>query len=209
MNDEPATMVIWDADEERTLVDRAAFAGPPPAFEGSGDPTQSRSPRTPDEHPKPETQPRWQASSALLSRHGRQVLEFGLAVAVLFGLGSVARQQWQVAEALRATLAQLQAPPRASDPAPSLAWPQARETPDPGDIRRKEAVQRLAADERDELERHAAALIASNDFPAALRQYQTLAELFPGEGTFRDFVAVLRAKLGCDRVGPSASSSCP
>ena len=202
-------MIIRDADEERTLVDRAALGGPPPAFEGSGDAAQPRSTGTPNEHPKSETPPRWQEASALLSSHRRQVIELGLALSVLFGLASVAHQQWQVAEALRVTLAQLQAPRPASDTARSLGSPQSRYTPNPSGVQRKAAVQQLAGVERDELERHAAALIASNDFPAALRQYQTLAELFPTEGTFRHFVAVLRAKLRCDRVGASASSACP
>jgi len=209
MNEEPATMVIWDPDEERTLVDQARHARPASALRGSGPTPPPRSPSTPDEHSQRQAEPSWRSASTLLSSHRRQVIEFSLAFAVLVGLGSVAQQQSQVVEALRVTLTELGAPRPTSDSAQSRAFEQSRETPQPADLQRRAAAREIAAEEREEMERHAAALIAANDFPAALKQYQALAELFPREATFRDFVAVLRAKLRCDRADRSASSACP
>ncbi len=209
MNEEPATMAIWDGDEERTLVEPARLAGVPPAFEGPGHATPAGSASIPDGRRKPPARPTWRGASALLSSHPRQVIEFSLAFALLVGLGSVARQQSRVAEALRVTLTELGAPRPASESALSRPSEHSLEMNRPIDIQREAAIREIAAAQRDELERHAAALIASNDFPAALRQYQSLAELFPEDRTFRDFVAVLRAKLRCDRADPPVSSRCP
>ncbi|MGB3052211.1 MAG: hypothetical protein WBB42_14500 [Polyangiales bacterium] len=206
---EPPTLILWDTDEERTLVDRARFAGPRPAFEGSGQATPAKSPSVRGERARQKTEPRLQVAGALLSHYKRQIIETGAAVAVLFGLGTVAYQQWQVAEALRETLAEMQAPQQAIVAARSGEPQQSREAPDRHQLKREALAREIADDERDELERQGAALIASNDFSAALSQYETLAALFPTDRTFRDFVTVLRAKLRCDRSSQPASSACP
>lgn len=205
---EPPTMVIWDADEERTVVDQARLAGPDPAFEGSGDATPPKAPSVPGERPKPQTQPRWQSASALLSCYKRYIIEIGVAFTVLFGLGSVAYQQWQVAEALLETLAEMRAPRQAMVAVHPGELPRTLETPARDEMQRKAFVREISADQREELERQAADLIASNDFPAALSQYETLAGLFPGDRTFRDFITVLRAKLRCDRSSQSEGNAC-
>ena len=50
------------------------------------------------------------------------------------------------------------------------------------EVERRAPANELAPDEREALERQAAALIASNDFPAALRRYETLRRSFPTTG---------------------------
>ena len=70
------------------------------------------------------------------------------------------------------------------------------------------SVEALGVKEKAELEQEAAALIASNDFPAALRQYETLTRIFPDDVTIRDVVMVLRAKLRCDSSVSLGGGAC-
>lgn len=205
---EPPTMLIRDTDEERTLIDQARFIRPGQAFEGSGQATPAKPAGAPDERAQQKSGPGLQALGALLSRYKRQLVETVAATTVLFVLGAVAYQQWQLAEALRRTLTEMQAPRQEHVTERSPEPEHGRETSNRGLLKREALVRELAGDERDELERQAASLIASNDFSAALSQYETLAALFPADRTFRDFVTVLRAKLRCDRSSQAASSAC-
>jgi len=179
---EPPTLVLWeaDADAERTLVDRA----------------------------KHEAKRTGRTRRSLRSSYKREMIEVSAALAVLVGLGSVVYQQCQIAGALRETLAEIRAPRQETVAVRSDALPRLQETSTLGEVGRRTLIKELAADEREALERQAAALIASNDFPAALSQYETLTELFPDDRTLRDVVTVLRSKLRCDPSAGFASGSC-
>jgi hypothetical protein len=205
---EPPTMLIWDTDEERTLVDQAPFTRPRPAFEGLGQASAAKSPSALDERAQQQSEPGLQALRALMCRYRRQIIETVAAATVLCVLGALAYQQWQLAEALRRTLTEMQAPRQEHVAERSPEPEQGGQTSNRRLLKREASMRELAGDERDELERQAASLIASNDFAAALSQYQTLAALFPADRTFRDFVTVLRAKLRCDRSPQAASSAC-
>ena len=50
---------------------------------------------------------------------------------------------------------------------------------------------------REALELEAATLVVANDYRAALEAYRVLAHQFPGERTFSDLIAILRAKVSC------------
>lgn len=169
---EPPTMILRESDEDRTLVDRATHRA-----------RQTRS-----------------TARAILSSHRREIIEVGVAFTLLVGLGLVMHQQQQAAHALREVLTEIRAARQSSSvlrPHSTLRRP---ESPQQRRVKRRPADNELSAEQRAELEQQAAALIASNDFPAALRQYEALASIFPDDRTFRDVVMVLRAKLRC---GPS------
>ena len=178
---EPPTQIIWDAGEEPTLVDR-----------GKQDAKQTR-----------------RAVRPLLSSHRRELIEVTAVLILLFGLGSFVHQQWRIAEALRETLAEIRSRREGMVAVRADVLPRQQERSDRGEVERRALVNKLAADEREAFERHAAALVASNDFADALRQYETLAELFPDDRTFRDLVTVLRVKLGCDPSARFPSGACP
>ena len=109
---------------------------------------------------------------------------------------------------MRETLTEVRAPRQEIGAARSDALPRSHESFTREEVERRALIKELAPDEREALERHAAALIASNDFPAALRQYETLTELFPDDRTLRDVVTVLRAKLRCDPSASFARGAC-
>lgn len=170
---EPPTMILPESDEERTLVDR----------------TQHRARRT-------RSTPR-----AMLSSYRREIIEVGVAFWLLLGLGLVMHQQRQAAEASREMLTEIRAARQSNAVLLSHSAPQRRESSQQRRVERHSADDELSAEQRAKLEKQAAALISSNDFAAALRQYEALASIFPDDRTFRDFVMVLRAKLRC---GPSS-----
>lgn len=205
---EPPTLVLRDADEERTLVDPARLSSPEPAFFGPGDsaPQSSQEKRA-----EPSTATAKQTTRTLrllLTSYRREMMEVSVALAFLVCLGSLVHQQWQLTDALRAMLAQIPSPRQELVPLRSDEPPRLRETFTRGEVERRELVKHLAAEEREALERKAAALIASNDFQAALDEYQTLAELFPDDQTLRDVVAVLRVKLRCDSSSGFEGRAC-
>ena len=169
---EPPTLILQESDEERTLVDRAKHRA-----------KQTRS-----------------TARAILSSYRREIIEVGVAVTLLFGLGLLMHQQQQAADASHEMLTEIRAACQSSTVVRSHSTLGRAEFPQQGRVERRPADNELSAEQRAELEQQAAALIASNDFPAALRHYETLASIFPDDGTFRDFVMVLGAKLSC---GPS------
>jgi len=201
---EPPTLVLWDADEEQTLVDRARLSGPEPAFTASVHSVPENSRGEDRGRAKHEAKQSLRAGRLLLSRYRREIFEISAALTVLVGLGSVVYQQRLITNALRETLTDVRARRQESGAARSDALPRSQEPLTREQVERRALIKELAPHEREALERQAAALIASNDFPAALRQYATLAELFPDDRTLRDVVTVLRAKLRCD---PSSSFS--
>lgn len=205
---EPPTLILWDGDEERTLVDRAQLSGPEQAFAGSGH-LASHQPQKQNgqcsEHTAPQSSRAWRS---LLSNHRREILEVSVALSLLVGLGSVMHQQWRIAKNVSEALADIRAISRDIATVRPEALPPIRETYNGGDVERHGFRNELAAGEREALERQAAALIASNDFAAALNRYETLAELFPDDGTHRDVITVLRAKLRCDPSAGFGSGAC-
>jgi len=205
---EPPTLILWDGDEERTLVDRAQLSGPEQAFAGSGHPASHQKQKQNgkrSEHTEPRNSRAWRS---LLSNHRREILEVSVALSLLVGLGSVMHQQSRIAENVREALADIRATSRDIATVRPEALPPIRQTYNGGDVERHAFRNELAAGEREALERQAAALIASNDFAAALNQYETLAELFPDDGTLRDVITVLRAKLRCDPSAGFGSGAC-
>ena len=205
---EPPTLILWDADEERTLVDRAQLSSPGPAFAGSVHPVPENSQSEDRDRAKREAKQTLRAGRSLLSRYRREIMEVSAALAVFVGLGSVVRQQWLITDALRETLTEVRAPRQEIGNTRSDALPRSQEPFTREEVERRALVKELSPDEREALERQAAALIASNDFPAALSQYETLAELFPDDRTLRDVVTVLRAKLRCDPSASFARGAC-
>jgi len=207
---ESSTIVIGDADEERTLVDhRFSLADPEPPFEGSGSAVSSDSQSVSAHGPNEASRAKWQAVAMLLSGQKRRLVEIATVLAVLLGLGSLAYQQSQVADALRDTIGEIRTVQKASYPH-SIVEPGNRQlSPDGPETTREATTMEVAAKEREALERRGADLIASNDFSGALRHYEMLTELFHESEAFRDVVAVLKAKLRCDRLDALASDACP
>lgn len=198
---EPPTLMLWDGDDERTLVDGTQLSGPEQAFAGSGHRASLQPQKDNGEgsvHAMPRTPRAWRA---LLSNHRREIVELSVALTLFAGLGSVMHQQRRVAENVRETLADIRAASRDMATVRSKSLPATRVAYNGGDVERRASSKELARDELEALEQQAAALIASNDLPAALSRYETLAELFPDDRTLRDVITVLRGKLRCD---PSA-----
>lgn len=193
---ESSTIVIGGPDEERTLVDHRFFLpDPEPPFEGSGNAipssSQSSSVRRPDEG----TQAKWQAAAALPSGQKRRLLEIATVLAILLGLGSVAYQQSQVADALRETIEEMRTVENVFR-VHSIGEPGNRSlTPDSRETAQEKTTTKVVANEREAMERQGADLIASNDFSGALPHYEMLVKHFPENEAFRDLVAVLKAKL--------------
>jgi hypothetical protein len=120
----------------------------------------------------------------------------------------VMHQQQQTADALREMLAEIRAAGQNDAAVHSHAALRRTESSHRVRVERRSPDSKLGAEQRAELEQRAAALIASNDFPAALRQYETLASIFPDDGAFRDVVTVLRAKLRCGPALSPAGGAC-
>jgi hypothetical protein len=206
---ESSTIVIGDADEERTLVDhRFSLADPEPPFEGSGSAVSSDSQSVSAHGPNEASRAKWQAVAMLLSGQKRRLVEIVTVLAVLLGLGSLAYQQSQVADALRETIEEIRTVQKGSH-AHSIVEPGNRKlSPDGPETTREARTMEGAAKEREALERRGADLIASNDFSGALPHYEMLTQLFHESEAFRDVVAVLKAKLRCDRLDGLASDAC-
>lgn len=205
---EPPTLILWDGDEERTLVDRAQRAGPAHAFAGSVHPASDQAKTHSGDGSEHAARQTFRAWRLVLANHRREIVELSVALVLLGGLGLVMHQQWRVAESVREALADLRATSRDIATVHSDALPPMREPYSGRDVERRAFRKELAGEEREALERRAAALIASNDFPAALSRYETLADLFPDDGTLRDVITVLRAKLRCDPSDGFGSGAC-
>ena len=112
---ESSTIVIGDADEGRTLVDHRFFlADPEQPFEGSGSAIASDSQSVSARGPSEASRAKWQAVAVLLSGQKRRLVESVTILAVLLGLGSLAYQQSQVADALRETIEDIRSVQNAS-----------------------------------------------------------------------------------------------
>lgn len=222
----PPTMVIGEADE-RTLVDPRFSApdpladttvffvdpirapDPEPPFEGSGRAVSSAEQSTCLDQPTEERRSRWQGVRVKLSHGGRRLIETGVVVALVLGLGSVAYRQWRVADALRNAIDEMntgRSAPFVQDLGGSVGRGL---VPVETERRPEESAGEVAASEREALERRGASLIGSNNFTGAMTHYQMLTELFPNEEVFRDVVTVLRGKLRCNGSAEPASRACP
>ena len=195
---EPPTMLIREPDDERTLID-ARFAAPRTErpFGGPGGvvPSADRSPSF--AQPAVGTGPMWQRLYTNLSRRRRRMVETGVVLALVFGLGWVVDQQRRAADALRDAIEEMKtgsAAPLADELAGSERGARAPVSADSGV---EAAIREVAPSEREELEHRGASLIGSNNFAAALTHYQMLVRLFPSEAVFGDVVTVLKAKLRC------------
>lgn len=205
---ETPTVILWDADEERTLVDRARLSRPEPAFAGSAHPIAEKSQDGDGGRANSESKQTRRAWRSLLTSYRREIIEVSAVLTVLVGIGSVVHQQRQIARALDEALVEIRAPRQEMVPVRSDALPRPQATSTSDEVERRALIKELAANEREVLERQAAALIASNDFSAALSRYETLTELFPEDRTLRDVVTVLRTKLRCDPSSSFASGAC-
>lgn len=221
----PPTMLIREADDERTLVDprfspsdppsddtalffdTTGLSAPEPPFEGSGRAVSPAAHAASVDEPTGEAQPVWQGLHAQLSKRG--LLEMGLVLVVVFVLGALAYQQWRIADRLQKTIDEMQIGASESFIQRPVASPTQRLAPIRGGTRLEAATREVGVDERERLESRGASLIGSNDFSGALTHYQTLSELFPSETVFRDIADVLRTKLRCAGPSGTESGSCP
>jgi hypothetical protein len=204
---EPPTMLIREPDDDRTLID-PRFSAPSAErrFERSG-----RAVSLADRSSNPDelaegTRSQSQRLHAMLSGRRRRIVETAVALALAFGLGSVAYQQRRAASALHDVIEEMKVSSTASR-ANAIVPPgrQAR-TPISAWSGVETSIPEIQASEREDLEHRGASLIGSNNFAGALAHYQRLTELFPKEVVFGDVVTVLQAKLRC---APPGSSLCP
>lgn len=138
----------------------------------------------------------------------RRAFERVVLLAVLVGLGLVAKQQRETAD----TLAQAVQVMVAAKGAPLVEPPtnQALPPPSPGvaSVSTPPKPLRPAVD-REAMEREAVSALASNDFELAFAKYQALATQFPGFPPYRQAAVVLRTQLGCGHWPPSDQGRCP
>ncbi|NNE20045.1 MAG: hypothetical protein HKN10_16360 [Myxococcales bacterium] len=206
---EPPTLILWDGDEECTLVDRAQVSDTEQAFAGPGHRGFHQPRKHGVEGPKHAAPQTSRARRSLLPNRRREIVELCVALALLVGLGSVMHQQRRLAENVREALADIPAIGRDTTTVRPEALPPMRTTNNRGDVERRAAEKNeLAGDEREALEKQAAALIASNDFSAALARYEALGVLFPHDETLPDVISVLRAKLRCNLSARFGSGAC-
>ena len=221
----PPTMLVREEDDERTLVDSrfsvpdpssdttvflvdpTGPSDPEPPFEGSGRavPLLGQAMRTYE--PAEKMRLRWQDLWSRFS--ARRFVEASAVLALVLGLGTVAHQQRRVADALRATIDELQTRSFESPVLQPFGHRSQTRAPATPEKSLAAATPEFAADKRELLESRGASLVGSNDFLGALAHYQMLVQLFPNEGVFRDVVTVLEAKLRCERLIESASGACP
>jgi len=204
---EPPTMLIREPDDERTLIDaRPAASRTERPFGGPGGVVSSAHRSPSFARPAGGMGPIWQRLYTMLSRRRRRIVETGVVLALVFGLGWVVHQQRRAAVALRDAIEEM----NSGSVAPlvdELARSERGARPPVSAYSGVErAIREIAPSEREELERRGASLIGSNNFAAALTHYQMLVRLFPREAVFGDVVTVLKAKLRC---AETVSHLCP
>ncbi|MGB5694641.1 MAG: hypothetical protein WBM46_03225 [Polyangiales bacterium] len=174
----PRTLVIRDADDEKTLVD-------------------VRLGQTPS---------RWSELRALIVRWRRKTFEKALGFILILGMSALAYQQTKTAQTLRAAIDAL-SKSRPVHPAPSFPDPEVGGPQTANDGATLQATRRqISSRERETLENQGAALLGSNDFASAVSHYRLLSELFPEDQVFRDILRVLRTKLKCDSNQPESDA---
>jgi hypothetical protein len=97
----PPTLLIREIDDDRTLIDPIRLSDPDPAFEGSG---RAVSSVDPSPSPDPFAEGRRASCHGLRAKlfgRRRRLIEAGVVLALVLGLGSAAYQQWRAADALR------------------------------------------------------------------------------------------------------------
>ncbi len=197
------TAVMHETEDDRTVIDPIRLAVPEAPFEGSG-----RAPRSPDPIERlGESEAGARDWRTVLLSQWRKAFVVGTVI-VFVGLSGLAMQQWRVASALRATLADINLPGSMADHEARPHFPElghalgVQAKPINGEERSP------VPNDRADAENRGATLVASNDFDAALDYYSSLAAVHPDEPVFRDMVAVLRTKLGCAAPGDWASPAC-
>jgi len=206
---EPPTLLLREMDDDRTLIDPIRLSDPDPAFEGSGRAGSSVDPSpSPDQFAGGRGSP-WHGLHAKLSVGRRRMIEAGVVLALILGLGSAAHQQWRAATALREAINEIKTS-RSAALVDEVVGSRGRALVRVGNEPRLEAsTHEVAASDREELEHRGATLVGSNNFAGALAHYETLTRLFPNEAAFRDVVIVLRAKLRCADPAALVSRECP
>ncbi|MBW1760654.1 MAG: hypothetical protein JRG67_04970 [Deltaproteobacteria bacterium] len=203
---EPPTLLIRETDDDRTLIDPIRLRDPDPPFAGSGRASSSTESRS--SFDAVGEWMGWQRLRAAMSGRGRRIIEAGLVLALVMGLGSLAYQQWRTAGALREAIVAMRTSarvPLAADPDASGGRTSVTVGLEP---RLEVAIRHVDVSGREELELRGANLVGSNDFVGALAHYQTLTKLFPADAAFRDVVTALKAKLRCDGRGDPLSHIC-
>lgn len=195
---EPPTMLIQEPDDDRTLIDPRFSSRPADQpFEGSGAaaPFADRSPSVAQVGARTHTP--WPRLRAILRRQQRRIVETGVVLALLFGLGLVAHQQRRAADALRHAIEEMKIS-RPTSPAHELPGSAGRaRSPVGAEPGVEPSIREVAPGEREQLEHRGASLVGSNNFAGALTHYQRLAALFPNQAPFGDVATVLKAKLRC------------
>ena len=174
----PRTLVIRDADDEKTLVDVRLG----------------------------QTLSRWREVRALIVSQRRRMFETALGLILIVGMGALAYQQTKTAQALRGAIDAL-SKSRSAHSALSMPDAEVGDLSTANDGAPSQAPRReISSDERETLEHQGAALLGSNDFASALSHYRLLGELFPEDRVFRDILRVLRTKLKCDSNQPESDA---
>jgi len=205
----PPTLLIREVDDDRTLIDPIRLSDPDPAFEGSGRAVSSVDPSPSPDQFAEGRRSSWHGLRAKLFGRRRRLIEAGVVLALVLGLGSAAYQQWRAADALREAIDEIKTS-RSAVFVDELVGPRGRVLVRAGTEPRLEAsTGEVAASDREELEHQGASLVGSNNFVGALAHYEALTRLFPNEAAFRDVVIVLQAKLRCADPAEPASRACP
>lgn len=194
---EPSTILLPEADEERTLIDQKRLADPDPPFEGSGLAKSAADARPPARAPAETPQVRWRRLRARLCGAERRLMELGLVLALVLSSGSLAYRQSRASDELRRAIDDMRLRRLATPTTDVVGSSERPPVPAPPEPTPSTSSGDLSSIGRDELEALGARLIAANHFERALPEYQRLVRLVPTEPAFQDVIVVLMGKLGC------------